>query len=136
MEREPSKWRGVMLRMSRILEIPGNALTSLKSVSKSRDSLAYTISLCEFKNLTTASYVKLNAMSTEQATLADLLKRLELVEAKEAIRDVLYRYARGADRGDIELFKSCYVRLSEKRNLFRVRACAHLPRHLSASLRS
>ena len=40
--------------------------------------------------------------------LGSLLARLETLEAKEAIRDVMYRYARGADRADLELFKSCY----------------------------
>ena len=34
--------------------------------------------------------------------------RLEVLEAREAIRDVLHRYARGADRCDLTLFKSCY----------------------------
>src|SRR5918994_4808595 len=38
----------------------------------------------------------------------DLEERLAVLEAREAIRDVLYRYTRGADRVDIELFKSCY----------------------------
>ena len=36
------------------------------------------------------------------------MARLELLECREAIRDVMYRYARGADRGDIDLLKSCY----------------------------
>lgn len=40
--------------------------------------------------------------------IAGLVARLEKLEAVEAIRDVMFRYARGADRGDIELFKSCY----------------------------
>ena len=40
--------------------------------------------------------------------IAGLVTRLERLEAQEAIREVMYRYARGADRGDIELFKSCY----------------------------
>ncbi len=40
--------------------------------------------------------------------IAALTARLEQLEAREAIRDVMYRYARGADRGDIDLFKSCY----------------------------
>ncbi|MEV4129745.1 nuclear transport factor 2 family protein [Nocardia sp. NPDC049707] len=34
--------------------------------------------------------------------------RIAALEDKEAIRDVLYRYARAADRCDIDLFKSCY----------------------------
>ncbi|MFI9550852.1 nuclear transport factor 2 family protein [Nonomuraea endophytica] len=41
-------------------------------------------------------------------TSDDLLHRLRVLEDREAIRDVLYRYARGADRCDLELFKSCY----------------------------
>ena len=40
--------------------------------------------------------------------IAGLVARLEKLEAVEAIRDVMFRYARGADRGDIDLFKSCY----------------------------
>lgn len=40
--------------------------------------------------------------------IAALAARVEQLEAREAIRDVMYRYARGADRGDLELFKSCY----------------------------
>ncbi len=40
--------------------------------------------------------------------IAGLVARLEQLEAVEAIRDVMFRYARGADRGDIDLFKSCY----------------------------
>ena len=39
---------------------------------------------------------------------AGLVARVAVLEAREAIRDVMYRYARGADRGDLELFKSCY----------------------------
>lgn len=45
---------------------------------------------------------------TQDAVIAGLSSRLEVLEAREAIRDVMYRYARGADRGDLELFKSCY----------------------------
>ena len=40
--------------------------------------------------------------------IATLERHLEVHDAKEQIRDVLYRYARGADRCDLELFKSCY----------------------------
>lgn len=45
---------------------------------------------------------------TSTSDIAALVSRLEILEAREAIRDVLYRYARGADRGDVDLFKSCY----------------------------
>ncbi len=48
------------------------------------------------------------ANDDDRALLTAALRRLEVLEAREAIRDVLYRYARGADRGDVELFKSCY----------------------------
>ena len=51
-------------------------------------------------------------MSGDAASTSDvigaLMARVEMLEAREAIRDVMYRYARGADRGDLELFKSCY----------------------------
>jgi hypothetical protein len=47
-------------------------------------------------------------MTANQADLGSVLARLETLEAREQIRDVLYRYARGADRADLELFKSCY----------------------------
>lgn len=47
--------------------------------------------------------------------LETLTARIETMEgqlsdyaARQAITDVLYRYARGADRCDLELFKSCY----------------------------
>lgn len=48
--------------------------------------------------------------STVDATerLARVEARLRLLEDKETIRDVLHRYARSADRCDLELFKSCY----------------------------
>ena len=42
------------------------------------------------------------------AKLEAVHTRLEVLEAREAIRDVLHRYARGADRCDLTLFKSCY----------------------------
>ena len=45
---------------------------------------------------------------TNDNMLDRLAARLEVLEAREAIRDVLYRYARGADRCDLALFKSCY----------------------------
>ena len=39
----------------------------------------------------------------------DVLQRqLAVLVAKDQIRDVLYRYARGVDRKDVELLKSCY----------------------------
>ncbi|KAG9758786.1 hypothetical protein KCU73_g3721, partial [Aureobasidium melanogenum] len=47
------------------------------------------------------------ATSTEQA-IQSLEQRLAKMEAREAIHTVLYTYARGADRCDMELFKSCY----------------------------
>ena len=37
-----------------------------------------------------------------------LQQQLEILLAKEEIRDVLYRYARGVDRKDVDLLKSCY----------------------------
>jgi hypothetical protein len=37
-----------------------------------------------------------------------LLERVAALEAREAIRDVLYRYARGVDRCDVDLIKSAY----------------------------
>jgi hypothetical protein len=42
------------------------------------------------------------------AAVEERLKRLDELEAKEAIRDGLYRYARAIDRCDVELLKSCY----------------------------
>lgn len=38
----------------------------------------------------------------------NLEAKLELLVAKDEIRDVLYRYCRGADRVDLELMISCY----------------------------
>jgi SnoaL-like domain len=40
--------------------------------------------------------------------LSVLQRQVEELSAREAIRDVLYRYARGVDRADLELLKSCY----------------------------
>jgi len=37
-----------------------------------------------------------------------LIERIEKLEARESIRDVLYKYCQAVDRGDIELMKSCY----------------------------
>lgn len=43
------------------------------------------------------------------AALADrLASRVEVLEAREAITEVLYRYARAVDRCDLALLKSCY----------------------------
>ena len=49
-------------------------------------------------------------MATDAITarLDALESRLRELEDREAIRDVLHLYARGADRCDLELFKSCY----------------------------
>ncbi|OZC62866.1 hypothetical protein CH267_00510 [Rhodococcus sp. 06-621-2] len=47
-------------------------------------------------------------MNNSDTDRGSVEKRLEVLEAREAIRDVLYRYTRGADRLDIDLFKSCY----------------------------
>jgi 3-phenylpropionate/cinnamic acid dioxygenase small subunit len=41
-------------------------------------------------------------------TTQQLQERLKALIAKEEIRDVLYRYCRAVDRGDLELMKSCY----------------------------
>ena len=43
-----------------------------------------------------------------ETTLAALQRTVDELSAREAIRDVLYRYARGVDRADVELLKSCY----------------------------
>ncbi|MFE0026788.1 nuclear transport factor 2 family protein [Amycolatopsis sp. NPDC059021] len=45
---------------------------------------------------------------TNEERLAKLEARLNVLEGREAIREILYRYARGADRCDLALFKSCY----------------------------
>src|SRR5262249_28614389 len=45
---------------------------------------------------------------TAEQVSKTLEERLAVLEAREEIRDVLYLYARGADRGDAELLKSCY----------------------------
>ena len=42
-------------------------------------------------------------VSTRQSST--LVRRLDILEAKKSLRLVLHRYARGADRADIELFK-------------------------------
>jgi SnoaL-like domain len=47
--------------------------------------------------------------TSEGEARIDLLERqLNVLVAKDQIRDVLYRYARGVDRKDEELLKSCY----------------------------
>lgn len=38
----------------------------------------------------------------------DMQNQLAVLLAKEQIRDVLFRYSRGADRGDLEILKSVY----------------------------
>jgi ketosteroid isomerase-like protein len=40
--------------------------------------------------------------------LAELRRQLDQLTSKDAIRDVLSRYARSTDRGDLEMLKSCY----------------------------
>jgi len=47
-------------------------------------------------------------IETRLAAVESRLKRLDELEAKEAIRDGLYRYARAIDRCDLELLKGCY----------------------------
>lgn len=42
------------------------------------------------------------------ARLERLERDLTVLQDREAIRDVLYRYCRAADRADAELFKGCY----------------------------
>ena len=42
------------------------------------------------------------------ARLDAMQRQLDVLVAKEHIRDVLYRYARGVDRKDVDLLKSCY----------------------------
>src|SRR5262249_38003146 len=43
-----------------------------------------------------------------ETRLGALQRTVDELSAREAIRDVLYRYARGVDRADVELLKSCY----------------------------
>src|SRR5215470_4916112 len=47
-------------------------------------------------------------MDALETRLAALQRRVDELSAREAIRAVLYRYARGVDRADLELLKSCY----------------------------
>jgi len=54
-----------------------------------------------------------NSASGQQPTVAGealvaIERQLAVLVAKDQIRDVLYRYARGVDRKDVELLKSCY----------------------------
>lgn len=44
----------------------------------------------------------------DSETIASMARRLERLEAAEAIRDGLYRYCRACDRLDLELLKTCY----------------------------
>ena len=46
--------------------------------------------------------------TSEQTQIAQLIERVNKLEDREAIHTVLYKYARGADRCDMKLFKSCY----------------------------
>lgn len=45
-----------------------------------------------------------------ETRLADLERRLVELSDREAIRDVIHRYCRAADRCDLEAFKGCYWR--------------------------
>ena len=47
-------------------------------------------------------------MTALLSRVSALEAQLEEHDAKEQIREVLYRYARGVDRCDLELLKSCY----------------------------
>lgn len=47
-------------------------------------------------------------MSVTNRDLDTLQRQLDVLLAKDQIRDVLYRYARGVDRKDVELLQSCY----------------------------
>jgi ketosteroid isomerase-like protein len=47
-------------------------------------------------------------MDALETRLAALQAKVDELSAREAIRDILYRYARGVDRADVELLKSCY----------------------------
>jgi hypothetical protein len=47
-------------------------------------------------------------MSDVESRLAALESELGVLRDREAIRDVLHRYCRGADRLDAEIMKSCY----------------------------
>ena len=43
-----------------------------------------------------------------EARLADLERKLEELSDREAIRNIIHRYCRAADRCDLEAFKACY----------------------------
>lgn len=47
-------------------------------------------------------------MSEASEAFAQLARRVEELTAKEEIREVLHRYGRATDRGDVELLKTCY----------------------------
>src|SRR5262249_12902605 len=47
-------------------------------------------------------------MEAVETRLAALPRTVDELSAREAIRDVLYRYARGVDRADVDVLKSCY----------------------------
>ncbi|WP_337188167.1 nuclear transport factor 2 family protein [Phenylobacterium sp.] len=47
-------------------------------------------------------------MSDVEARLAALEKELGVLRDREAIRDVIHRYCRAADRCDLQAFKDCY----------------------------
>jgi hypothetical protein len=45
---------------------------------------------------------------SDNEALEELSARLDVLESKQAIVELLWKYCRAVDRGDLELFKSCY----------------------------